>query len=345
MNVVRTTTLSIGASLIGSSLFIVLEKPSAQSAIVLVMGVIFLLHGAGFLQEYMVRRTLRWYRTKKPVIGIINDLPWSDKPWSEKGTYAWAWSKMNPNEWYSKIDNAIKESKIKAKPKFIKITKPQTQWFLDRYSAIINPYGSIYPEVDIKGLTVWKSIIYYVLHGGIFLNVADIPLYYAYDPVTQVRRTLLKQSYQLVPFQESEKFLNQLFQRRLKFVMIPYASFGETPFAQEIGIGIAKTEDENYTPLYWSLKSKNTNLSSSNEIKSVAVNRAILVNDHVKSIVEELEWQGNLVTPVCSIYFGGGKFLVSLIFLEGKEKKRGESDIQQEDVKHDFRAFHSRSPV
>ena len=75
MNVVRTTTLAIGASLIGSSLFIFLAKLDMLSSTILVMGIMFLLHGAGFLQEFMVRKILRWYRTKKPVIGIINDLP------------------------------------------------------------------------------------------------------------------------------------------------------------------------------------------------------------------------------------------------------------------------------
>jgi hypothetical protein len=115
MNVIRTTTLAIGASLIGSSLFMVLAKPDVLSPIILVMGVVFLLHGTGFLQE-LVSKFLRWYRTKKPVIGIVNDLPWP-----EDGSFGWASSRMNPKEWQFKVNGIIEENRINAKAKLIKI--------------------------------------------------------------------------------------------------------------------------------------------------------------------------------------------------------------------------------
>ncbi|OQX50360.1 MAG: hypothetical protein B5M53_12630 [Candidatus Cloacimonas sp. 4484_209] len=290
MNVIRTTTLAIGASLIGSSLFIFLAKPDALSLIILAMGVMSLLHGTGFLQEFIVRKILRWCGTKKPVIGIVNDLPWSPRP--EKGTYAWAWSKMEPGEWYSKIDNAIKKSKINAKPKLIKITTPLRRWFLDRYLVIVNPYGSVYPEVDIKELTIWKSILYYVLHGGRFVNVADIPFYWAYDPKREIRYEMVKYFHQYVP----------MYKRSSDDVLHPVSG----------------------------------GIISFDYLDSVAINRGVVVGkvekgerkievNHVKSMVEELEWDGKLVTPFCSIYFGKGKFLVSLAFLE--------YDKQQEDIR------------
>ena len=87
--------------------------------------------------------------------------------------------------------------------------------------------------------------------------------------------------------------------------------------------------------MYCTLKLKN-NLLGLNAIKSVAINRGVVVGkvengkrkievNHVKSLVEELEWEGKLVTPLCSINFGRGKFLVSLIFLE--------YDKQSEDIR------------
>jgi hypothetical protein len=268
----------------------------------------------------MVRKILRWHRTKKPIIGIINDLPWS--PWPEKGTYAWAWSKMKSGEWYSKIDDAIKRDKINAKPELIKITKPWTRWFLDKYLVIINPYGSVYPEVDIKELTVWKSILYYVLHGGRFVNVADIPFYWAYDPEREIRYEQVKYFYQFVP----------------QLGVIPLGPYTEAPFLRELKIRITNTEEQkegSITPMTYSLKLKN-NLLGMNELGSVAINRAVVVGkvkenerkievNHVKSIVEELEWKGELVTPFCFIHFGKGKFLVSLAFLE--------YDKQPEDIR------------
>lgn len=324
MNVVRTTTLAVGASLIGSSLSMVLAKPDVLPSIFLLMGFIFLLHGAGFLQEFIVRKILKWYRTKKPVIGIVNDLPWS--PWPEKGTYAWAWSKMKPDEWCSKINSAIKKSRINTNPKLIKITKPWTRWFLDRYVIIINPYGSVYPEVDIKELTVWKSVLHYVLHGGRFVNVADIPFYWAYDPRREIRYELVKYFHQYVPIykQISSDEWHPAIGGILSFGPYP-----ETPFLSELRINVINTErieGEDINPRYYPLKFK-TSLSKSNDLDSVAINRGVVIGKiekgkrkievkHVESLVEEVEWDGKLVTPFCSIYFGEGKFLVSLIFLE-----------------------------
>lgn len=316
MNVVRTTTLAIGASLIGSSLFIVLTKPDALSLTILAMGIISLLHGTGFLQEYIIGKFLRFWRTKKLVIGVINDLPWS-----EEETHPWAWSKMKPDEWISKLNNLIKKNKLNAKVKTINITKPWTRWFLDKYFLILNPYGSVYPEVNIKELTVWNSILYYVLHGGKFVNVADIPFYYAYDPKRKIRYEMVKYFHQYVP----------IYQRSSNDVWYPVAgiplSLGpylETPFLSELRVNIINTEerrDGKISPISPSLKFK----SSSDELDSVAINRGIVVGKHVESLVEEIEWQGKLITPFCSIYFGKGKFIVSLIFLE--------YDKQSEDIR------------
>jgi len=324
VNVVRTTTLAVGASLIGSSLPMASAKPNMLPSIFLLMGFMFLLHGAGFLQDFIVRKILKWYRTEKPVIGIVNDLPWS--PWPEKGTYAWAWSKMTPEKWYLKINGAIGKSLINASPKFIKITKPWTRWFLDRYLIIINPYGSVYPEVDIKELAVWKSILNYVLHGGKFVNVADIPFYYAYDPKREIRYELVKYFHQYVP---KYKQVSNSEWHPVSGGILSFGPYPETPFLSELRINIINTErieGENINPLVCTLKFK-TNLSNSDDLDSVAINRGVIIGKiekskkkievkHVESLTEEIEWDRMLVTPFCSIHFGEGKFLVSLIFLE-----------------------------
>jgi hypothetical protein len=197
----------------------------------------------------------------------------------------------------------------------------------------------VYPEVDIKELTVWKSILDYVLHGGIFVNIADIPFYWAYDPKREIRYELVKYFHQYVPFykQEYDKIWYPAGGR-----ILPFGPYPETPFLTELKINIINTEDTkngSITPRRFSLKPKN-NLSDLNEIKSVAINRVVVVGRvekgerksevyHVKSIVEELELDdGKLVTPLCSIYFGRGKFLVSLAFLE--------YDKQPEDVREEI---------
>lgn len=307
MNVVRTTTLAIGASLIGSSLFIALAKPDALSLIILAIGVMFLLHGTGFLQEYMVRGILRWYRIKKPVIGIINDL---------SGTHGWAWSKMKPEGWLFKINNAINKSQIKAESKLIKITKPWTRWFLDRYLVIINPYGSVYPEIDIENLTVMRLILHYVHHGGMFVNVADIPFFFPHDPERKITYCSATQPVHL--YKQLVWYLRRLPEYEQDFGKVPYP-YVETPFLRAVMVDIINTEirkDKKITPMYTSLKLKNSGYS----LENVAINRGILCSNHVETIVEKLEWDGKLSTPLCYIHFGKGKFLLSLIFLEYDEQ-------------------------
>ena len=306
MNVVRTTTLAIGASLIGSSLFIVLAKPDALSLIILAMGVMFLLHGTGFLQEYMVRGILRWYRIKKPAIGIINDL---------SGTHGWAWSKMKPEGWLFKINNAINKSQIKAESKLIKITKPWTRWFLDRYLIIINPYGSVYPEINIENLTVMRLILHFVHNGGIFVNVADIPFFFPYDLEKKILYCPTRME-QVHLYKHLIRYLSRLLHEQDLKEFYPGM---DSPFSKAVMVDIINTEikeNEKIIPMHTSLKLKNSSYS----LENVAINRGIRCSNHVESIVEELEWDGKLFTPLCYIHFGKGKSLFSLIFLEYDEQ-------------------------
>lgn len=52
---------------------------------------------------------------------------------------------------------------------------------IKKFPIIINPYGGVYPEENISSLKSLDEIFYYVRDGGIFVNVADIPFYYAYE--------------------------------------------------------------------------------------------------------------------------------------------------------------------
>lgn len=49
------------------------------------------------------------------------------------------------------------------------------------YPIILNPYGGVYPEENVSNLTSLENIFNYVKSGGVYINIADIPFYYAYD--------------------------------------------------------------------------------------------------------------------------------------------------------------------
>jgi hypothetical protein len=186
-------TLSFGASLLASviTLFVYIKDMSDYQrgifSILAIAGILFLAHGTGLLRR-ATNEVLRKWREKHSAIAIICDLPWS----SEKNTYAWAWSEMSPEDWRARLLEVAKEKNSKTRIKLINITSKYTGFFLEQYNLIINPYGSVYPETDIKELTAWKTILSYVLDGGTFLSIADIPFYYAYDPVKAIRYNLNK---------------------------------------------------------------------------------------------------------------------------------------------------------
>ncbi len=52
---------------------------------------------------------------------------------------------------------------------------------IKKFPIILNPYGGLYPEEDLATLRSIDKIFNYVRTGGVFVNIADIPFYYAYD--------------------------------------------------------------------------------------------------------------------------------------------------------------------
>jgi hypothetical protein len=328
MSTARTAALAIGASLFGSAFGTSLIKPGTLTWVLSAVGVLVLLLGTGFLQEAVVRRILRSIRKKRPVIAIISDLPWTSDP--ETRTYIWAWCKMDPAEWKRAIDHDAKQVGISVKVKHIRIMKPHVRFFLDRYSVILNPYGSAYPEVNTKDLPVLHTILNYVLHGGLFVNVADIPFYWAYDSQRAVFYDLAKYSHQLTP---TEYIIDGNTLRLEAWSLRSFGPFPETPFLSEVKVNMINTEGGGGGPPCHDLTTKDNSLNI-RKLHQIAVNRAAVVDrlsqyesaaplhrGRVESIVEEIDKKGQALTPLCYVNFGKGRFLISLAFLDSRSQQ------------------------
>jgi len=344
MSVIKRVFLSLGASLIGSSSVLILSRSlnvfsNAQMDslglsvwIALVAGVLAVLYAAGLIEEVLTRPVLLQYGKIFPTIAVVSDLDWK-----EKGTYVWSWEKMSPDEWKFKIASSANKSRANLKVKPIKITRRRTRWFLDRYVIIVNPYGAVYPELDIKELTIWSRIRDYVFHGGMFASVADIPFFYAYDPRRKIRYDTGKKVHEYVPSTVIPEVKdNKLTLIRIQEGFRSYIPFSETPFALEVKVGIFNTEKApDMANRLLSLKSD----FRLGELRPVTINRALGTStvdeygvrheiDHVRSIVEEVRLNLDMVSPICFIYFGRGKFLVSLLFLG----ENVQSEVACEDI-------------
>lgn len=333
MSTARTAALAIGASLFGSAFGTFLIRPGTIALVLSTAGVLILLLGTGFLQEAVVRRILRELRKKWPVIAIIGDLPWTSVR-SDTPTYIWAWHKMDPAEWQRAIAEDAKRVGVRVRVKQIRIMRSHVRFFLDRYSAVLNPYGSAYPEANIKDLPVLHTILDYVLHGGLLVNVADIPFYWAYDPHRTVFYDLAKHSHQYIPTRyKCEGDVLRLDAGHIR----SFGPFPETPFLREVKVSIVNTERGSGGPPCYDLSPKDDSLYPK-QLSQVTVNRAVVVDSpseyrsaaplnrgRVESIVKEIGEEGQAMTPLCYINFGEGRLLISLAFLD--------SDIQQEQTK------------
>lgn len=134
------------------------------------ISVLFLL-GLGIIQDrsLMITRRQRWINTLK--IGILNDVDWdlnnAEIPVS---------TDINPCSWKETIESIAENKKLDVEVKYVSVNSD-----LEPFALILNPYGSAYPETHLGSSATLEKILDYVRNGGLFMNVADIPFYFAYS--------------------------------------------------------------------------------------------------------------------------------------------------------------------
>lgn len=79
------------------------------------------------------------------------------------------------------INVCLAQFKKELDNKCIKYSFKKTERSFSLYPIVINPYGGVYPEKDASTLQSLNNIFDYVRKGGKYLNIADIPFYYAFD--------------------------------------------------------------------------------------------------------------------------------------------------------------------
>ncbi|MCK4731210.1 MAG: HEPN domain-containing protein, partial [Methanophagales archaeon] len=66
----------------------------------------------------------------------------------------------------------------------------------NRYQVIINPFGEIYPEIDLETKPVYGVIKEYISLGGIFVNAGGFPFYWGWD----VKENKKKDFVEMIPY-------------------------------------------------------------------------------------------------------------------------------------------------
>lgn len=107
----------------------------------------------------------------------------------------------------------------------IRILKIKSTKSLLKYPIVINPYGGSYPEENFDKLESFNLILDFVRRGGVFVNIADIPFYYAYSEIHE-------RNIDTTPFAGSFQLER---------------SFFETLITQKLAVFVLGLEDKRFT--------------------------------------------------------------------------------------------------
>jgi hypothetical protein len=173
------------------------------------------------------------------------------------------------------------------------------------YTAILNPYDSIYPETDLSENRTVSKILSYVREGGLFINVGDIPGYYVYN----------------IPAKKILHAATPIYFMRPDGNLDYDRPFELTPLLKEVGLIIRKIEQTEITN-EWEMVPQNKYLDKIPNIGKLRVHRAVIVEKNVESIVSKKELADKQYSPIFITDFGNGKFLFSLLFLNHEDNLR-----------------------
>ncbi|MCK4735181.1 MAG: hypothetical protein KAT65_22200 [Methanophagales archaeon] len=209
----------IGGAIISASIGLFFQDVSMSILIFLLgLSLVSLLYGFG-INSLMYQHCLRKIRKKKLKIGILSDIPHYEKD-------CWVKTNISSNDWEDELKKCgAKNTEL--------ITVLDN---FDKYTAILNPYGGLYPERDLSNYETLNKILNYVKEGGFFINVADIPGYFACPLVKPWHK--IEIALRNAPY--AYKFIPNLSGLLRPVEKVPF--FGDTPFTEKLGLRMHNTE-------------------------------------------------------------------------------------------------------
>lgn len=264
--------------------------------------IILILYGSGAISKMSHSYNL-WARNGTPKVGILSDMQWDleNKEIS-------SWTDVSPKEWKREIERQANENKVKIKVKLINVKKN-----FDSYIAILNPYGGVYPECDFEKFRTLNKIFNYVNEKGIFVNVADIPGYWAYNQLLKRRLDTTPPIYDIDRTPDGKVFIN------------PMRPFQLTPFMGKLGLQVLNIKNSEL--FRWDMEFDDKVNRTLKEMDEIKVHRVAIVERNIDPVMKpkKLKQIDANVTPLFFVNYGEGKFLISLLFenycQNGKMKK------------------------
>lgn len=255
--------------------------------------VILIFYGSGMISRMCHSYNLRARKGSwlvVPKVGILNDMGWDLE---NKEIYSW--TDVHPEEWKKEIERQAEKNKTR-----IKVELVNTKKNFDPYIIILNPYGGVYPERNLKNFETLNKIFNYVNEGGVFVNVADVPGYWVYNPLLKRMLDATPPIYGIDKTSGGEILIK------------PIRPFQLTPFMEKLGLQVLNIENSKLSE--WNVEFKEKINRAAKEIGRIKVHRAVVVERNVDPIMKPKRLERIDVTPLFFVNYGEGKFLISLIF-------------------------------
>ncbi|MDO9558746.1 MAG: hypothetical protein Q7I89_03575 [Syntrophales bacterium] len=290
----RNLAIAVGAmalSIVGSSMHRLFPEGSGGAIVIFLLAVFLILSGFGVIERALKKtrlkfRSLQWL---PPKVGILCGISHSGKD-----LIPMAWSDISPEEWVNEVQNTAKSFGKRITTKLIYADAP-----LDSYDAVINPFGGNYPETSFDGFPMYNKILEYIRQGGLFVNVADIPTYWAYNP-------WLKRSLDRTPA------VYGVAGEEVRY-------FQQVPLMKELALRVNNVES--LGPPVWAVQIDNRYISCDNIMSSLLASRAVFVEGNVDSVIVPIKVNGRDMTPLFFCSYGDGRCLISLSFLTDQFKQ------------------------
>lgn len=283
----RNLSLVLGATILsvfGPNMLCLFPDGSIRSLTLFVLAIFLLLYGFGTIEKVVAETRIRLRNSRfiGPRVAVFMGV--SPRLKSE---IPLVWTDISPEEWKNEIEKIAREL-----GKNIKVNLIFSVRCLDSYNAILNPYGGNYPESSFDNFPVYNKILNYIRSGGLFVNVADIPTYWAYNP--RLERML-----------DRTPAVYGISGEEVRF-------FHSVPLMQELALRVLNIE-QLQRPLPFQMLERYSTLGV--DMTSLLLSRAACVEGNVESVIQPIRVADQDVTPLFFCNYGDGRCLISLSFL------------------------------
>ena len=244
------------------------------------------------------------------LVGILNG--YVENEFNEKRCTRYVCENKDGIYWMNGLTSIMIDNELK-----YNVTEIKANEISDKYAVIMNPFGETYPEIEIKNLPIYKLILDYIYNGGVFVNTAGFPFYYAWNIIEGIPEVISDEKILLPTHMNATAFSTIQFQTIVRFSgTLFYKDFrAETTYDTKDRSGAIEV-------IPYQTETDICNFGNLlNGIKKITEFRALRKGkDNYTPIIRANISEFGEVYPVAAIKYGDGFLLVSAMGMSDEEE-------------------------